>query len=820
MKRKFIYMCVEKRESYVSIINIGEDIMILKMKKVPYTFNVVRKEEKSHIELDKNGKQRLVKKTDNVEGSADFGNHIYYNVRNEQTGRLCENRCDMFMGMNPRLTDFGQWLKSKGKNLSPKELKAACFEEAERQKNFLNERFIFNKSPLEKYLDEHGECLDTKKLFMYKLNVTFTKDEYNKMLEHCNRDKFKTKMMMKKIKDEIICSFFNQIKRDQKIGQDVDGWETTIEDLIAMDNFHIKGEANPHIHSYMPPFDPVTNRLMNCRDFRNAKKMAHLKIEKKYKEFLLQGIAEGMDKIEGKQQRREYLRQRISHHNSLSKGIADYRALQALVKQTYAEGLSNPEKLQDLLKANGIREIKANKNAVNLAFESSTTSFMNTTSIFNIESFRDPKLRKMLRSYGERKTYDENTFTKVHEVEKIVKSNYDNIVKQMNDKLSDSPESEHKRIRKTMFKVFARRMKKDGLMMDLTKQGGLSYIVMSTNNFKSGKNLTLSALKSSLMVNELYHGKTLLELFSLESEDIEQHNIKYMSSVPKSIRYGRKRVHIVQEGDEDNTVKFELFRQKMTQDYLKYLGAVMIEQRNGFVLKKGSKPLMKVTKGENDSCRVSLSDVYPKQAAALLLDVFVDQSKNLQDTEVLRVFPVELNGDYQHLRELHIKLLFSTDKNTRNIVVEYPMMENDSRLKDMIANEVKTKIVQMDKKHNTCYKRIKNKSYNFTESMGISLLGKESFVPYKDEIEQKLNEQIIDLVVNHNVKEIKFNRKIDAEYFIENKGKLYELSQSMDNASKKKLDDFYKQFTNSDSTKPVSKQVQDETNRNRIRNKL
>lgn len=229
---------------------------------------------------------------------------------------------------------------------------------------------------------------------------------------------------------------------------------------------------------------------------------------------------------------------------------------------------------------------------------------------------------------------------------------------------------------------------------------------------------------------------------------------------------------------------------------------------------------MKVTKEENDSCRVSLSDVYPKQAAALLLDVFVDQSKNLQDTEVLRVFPVELNGDYQHLRELHIKLLFSTDKNTRNIVVEYPMMENDSKLKDMIANEVKTKIVQMDKKHNTCSKRMKNKSYNFTESMGISLLSKESFAPYKDKIEQKLNEQIIDLVVNHNVKEIKFNRKIDAEYFIENKGKLYELSQSMDNASKKKLDDFYKQFTNSDSTKPVSKQVQDETNRNRIRNKL
>ncbi|WP_196357470.1 hypothetical protein, partial [Vibrio campbellii] len=258
--------------------------------------------------------------------------------------------------------------------------------------------------------------------------------------------------------------------------------------------------------------------------------------------------------------------------------------------------------------------------------------------------------------------FDKGSFTTVNDVEQIVKSNYDNIIKQMNDKLESSPVSEHKRIKKQLFKVFARRLKKDGLLMDLTKQGAMSYLVMSSNNFKSGKNLTLTALKSSTLVNDKYHGKSLIELFSLEQDDIEFHDYHYMTDVPKSIRYGKAKVHILQDKSQVNFIDYELFRQRMNENYLKWLGADLIEHRNGFVLKKDNKPIMKVTKGVNDSCRVTLSDVHPKAAATLLQDVFTDQSKNLKEDEVLRVYPVNENGHYQHLRELQVKLMFSTDK--------------------------------------------------------------------------------------------------------------------------------------------------------------
>ncbi|HAS6065971.1 TPA: hypothetical protein I7114_04480 [Vibrio vulnificus] len=781
--------------------------MIFKMTKVAHTFNQVRKEEKIYIETNSKGRQFSVKKTVNVNDSANFGSHIYYNVKNKKTGLLCDKRCDMFMSINPNLADFGQWLKANGKNLSAKELKAKCFEEAERQKNYINEKYVLG-SPKAKYLDEYGECLDKTQIFGYMLNATLTQGEYQNILNHCKGDKYKAKMLMKRIKNDVICAYYNQIKKDQKIKG-----ETKIGDIESMDNYHIEGEENPHIHGYMHAFDPVTGRYMNPRYFALAKQLAHHKIEKKYKNLLIQGIALGADKIHALEQREHYLAE------CKAKGLDEAQCLEkleSLVKETYQKGFENPEQLEALLAENGIKEVKANGKTVNLTFNSSTVPFMNSTAIFTIDSFNDPKLKQMLKSYAERKAFDKGSFTTVNDVEQIVKSNYDNIIKQMNDKLDSSPVSEHKRIKKQLFKVFARRLKKDGLLMDLTKQGAMSYLVMSSNNFKSGKNLTLTALKSSTLVNDQYHGKSLIELFGLEQDDIEFHDYHYMTDVPKSIRYGKAKVHIVQDKSQVNFINYELFRQRMNENYLKWLGADLIEHRNGFVLKKDNKPIMKVTKGVNDSCRVTLSDVHPKAAATLLQDVFTDQSKNLKEDEVLRVYPVNENGHYQHLRELQVKLMFSTDKNANNIIVDYPMMKNDQMLKSMIQKELQAKLAAMDKKHITCSKRIKNGSYNFTDGLGIGLLSNAKNKSYRAIIEKKINEQIIDLVTRHDVKEIKFNRKVDTEYFLNNKDKIFDMAQSLSEDKKKKLITFYKQFEERrDNVKPKDKNQIDQKQRNK-----
>ncbi|PFG56462.1 hypothetical protein ATG66_2796 [Vibrio sp. ES.051] len=67
--------------------------MIFKMTKVAHTFNQVRKEEKIYIEIDSKGRQHSIKKTENVNDSANFGNHIYYNVKNKKTVEMFYTRC-------------------------------------------------------------------------------------------------------------------------------------------------------------------------------------------------------------------------------------------------------------------------------------------------------------------------------------------------------------------------------------------------------------------------------------------------------------------------------------------------------------------------------------------------------------------------------------------------------------------------------------------------------------------------------------------------------------------------------------------------------
>lgn len=752
--------------------------MIVKIQKVPFTFDT--------------------KYSGNKKGVADFANHIYYLVSSKKTGKYCPDRCDSEVNLDPMYKTFDQMLRQEGNKFTAKQLRQVCFEEAMRQKSFFLEPVLNSNKRI--YLDENGECFDTTKLFNYKCNFTFQKHEYDKILKSVQGDEYQAKKIMQEIKNEYFCIWYNEMLKYRGVTT-----RLTHEDIHSFDNWHIKGEANPHLHSYLSCMDRKTGRMMNSRMYSISKQKAHTKIEKKYKQFLDQGISLGFDKIEGLEQRRNYLIEQFEQGCTMREAIDNYRALQQRVKDVYKQGMSDPKQLQELLKANGIEEAKVNKKAVNLRFSE-------TTAIFNIESFRDKEVRDLLHAHSERVVNDRTSNIKVHELEKVIQYNYDAVQAKLQKKLYESPAELHHQIKRKAFKLYAKRLKKSGIIIDLTKQGAASYIVQGINSFKSDKNVSLTPFKSSLMVNPQLRGKSLLSEFELTQDDIFNHGIEYMDGVPKSIRYGKKRAYATMDLEESNLVSFESYRLKFNENYLLKLGAEKFELENGFVLFKQNKPLLKVERYDNGSAILTTSNVHPREAANLMLNVLIEDAKNLDKDKFIRVTPVDDSKDVQRLRELHLKLMFSNDKNARNIVVEYPNMANDQKLEEMIQKQLEYQFAQYDKSFASSKSKIKKGVYNFTDAKGVGLLNNPKMKQHKHLVGEKLNTQIIELITKHDVTEIKFNQRVDVEYFKDNQHKLLEMSQHLPKEEQDKVKKFLSEFEEAQSS-PSEKNEQKQKNR-------
>ena len=764
--------------------------MIVKIQKVPFTFNA--------------------KHNSNKKGVADFANHLYYLVSDKTTKLYSEKRCDLEMNIDPKLADFGQYLKIYGHTLTAKQLKQACFDEALRQKQFFLEPVL--NSSKRKFLDKNGECFDKTKLFNYKCNFTFQKHEYERILKSVNNDEYKAKKKMQEIKNEYFCIWFNEMLKHRNIST-----RLKHEDIRSLDNWHIKGEANPHIHTYLSCYDHKTGRMMNSRMFSVSKQKAHMLLEKKYKEFIDQGIALGFDKIEGLEQRRNYLIEQFENGYSMRQSIDNYRALQNRVREAYIAAMREPAKLKEILAQHDIEQVKANESGVNLRFKESSA-------IFNIESFRDKKVRDLLNAHKERVISDRTSFVKVHQLEEVIQSNYTAVQEILNKKLSETPQQHHNTVKRNAFKLYAKRLKKAGIIIDLTKQGAATYIVQSVNGFKSEKNVALSPFKSSLMINNQLHGKALLSDFEITQDDITKHGIDYMSGVPKSLRYGKKRAYATMDLEESNLVSFEAYRLKFSQSYLTKFGIEKLNLENGFVLLKNNQPLLKVERHSDDSAILTTSNVYPKQAANLLYETLIEDAKNLDKDKQYKITSMSNSSDDQSLRELHIKLMFSTDKNARNIYVDYPGIERDAKLQQMIQEQIDVQLAKCDKSFKTAQNKVKKGVFNFTEATGVGLIKNPKMTEHKHLIEAKLNSQIVELITKHDVKEIKFNQRVDVEYFKDNQHKLLELSQHLSKEEQDKVKRFLEELDQESQTtmtnKNQNKNEQKSSNKIRTKRKI
>ncbi|MFA0315826.1 hypothetical protein AB4521_11875 [Vibrio cyclitrophicus] len=761
-----------------------------------------------------------------IKDKANFANHLIYNITNKKTGLICPDRCDLFMNLNPQFKAFGAFLKIEGHKLDKKQVRIVCFEEARKQKShFL--KYVMN-SPNRKFLDENGECFDVKKLWHYKTSFNFQMHEYQNILKDFDSDEYKTKMKMQEIKNRFICVLYNRKKLQIKKSQNKDKTKTvkltkaettTIEDIESVDNFHIKGEANPHIHSYLHSFDPKTGALMNIS--AKDKQEAHKVIEKMYKQYLDQGIAVGFDKVEGLANRRIYLEQLLESGIGQRRTIDTYNALQQRVKTAFELGMKSPERLNEILAEHNVELIRAKatkkeygngeKAIINLRFPE-------TTAIFNIESFRDKSVRRLLQSHALRTEHNQRSRVKIHEVEEVIQLRYSIMQESLNKDLVLLPVDKHAERKKEAFEQFAQGLKESGIILDINAKGAASYLVMSNNTFKSLENVTLEPVKSSLMVNTELHGKNLAEYFSIDEQMALNHKIQYMTDVPKSVRYGKKKVHMIGDTSEVNFVNYELLIMRLTKDYLKKLDAHKVDTENGFVLFKGNKPLLKFEKIDDERAVITTSGLYPNQAAKLLHDVLIEDCNTLKKNEIIVVTPKSGNIETD-LRHLQVKLLFSTNKKSKKIKVDYPNKDNDPELKKLIQKELDYKFSTMDESLNKNVKKIKNNFYNFTEANGIAILNNPEMKEYKDQISQKLNEQIITLVAKHDVEEIKFNHVFQEEYFSENKNQLLEMAESLPPEEKAKVIQFVNRYeedtkTGSGSTKQTNTVKNKSKNRN------
>ena len=776
--------------------------MIVKMEKTHFTFTDRPIDKLTFIGMDlmKNGKRK---------GGGGLANHLYYLVADKKTGLYSKERCNLEIKLNPMLADLGEKLELIGESLTVKELKNICIEEAKSQQSHFVQYVKNSRKSID--LDENGECFDKNKLFNYKCNFDFQQHEYQKILDHFKGDKEQTKLKMKEIQNEFFCILYNDIKK----AQGIEGRLTKRSDIEVLSNWHIEGEANPHIHSYLHAFDPVSKRFMNARDFGLAKQRAHFKLEKKYKQFIDQGISLGYDKIDGIQGRRNYLSEWIPKIG-MRKTLDKYYKIQNEIGQI----LSNPKLSTDEMKAQleetGLKidvKVSGEKKVSNIHIRLNDSS-----AILTKHSFMNKEVRSKLGSFAERMTHDRKLTpnNKTNKMEEVIQEQYTTTIKILEKQLKLVPEEQKTIIKLNAFYNFAERCRKSGVYVDINKQGNCSYIKMGVNNFKSDKNISLTKFKSSLMISNELQGKNIKNVFDLDVEDIENYRLDHLNHIPNSLNYGKTTAYIRGNFDDINLVDYEHFILKMSRGFLTKKNITITEKDNCIYLTDGkNRPLIKIENIDKDKQLITTSNLYPNEAATLLHNLLIEDTKNLTEVDdVIVIKPTNGSTKYDNLRHLQLKILFSTDKNSKKIVVKYPNMKNDEKLIQMIEVEFNKRMNEIDKQFDINTKKIKKGVFNFTDKAGLTMLDNPNMENHHNEVRSKLNDQIIQLITKENVKDIRFNKQSSDEYMLANKAEIFDKAENLPPEEKAKLIAHYEEIEK-ENNKP--KQVYSNSKKNNLK---
>ncbi|NAZ53281.1 hypothetical protein GL177_07895 [Vibrio toranzoniae] len=676
--------------------------MIVKMKKVAFSCDNKRK-----------GKN-----------TGSLTNHILYLITDKKTKRYSDKRCHPSFALNPNQPDLGTLLTHKGASLRKSKLSELVNTYCLEQHRYITQHYVKN-SRKSKQLDDYQECLDPQKLFNYQGSLSFTQDEYQRLLKASGGDEVKAKSMMENITRQFLASYYNQSKKEQKIKG-----KTKPEQIELVSNFHIEDEANPHIHFYTHAYCPTTKRYMNPRYFSKTKQKAHKQIEKQFTQYLEQGIATGQQKTQARSARRDYLAYLLGHCHDWFEVKRSFRELEHLINEVLNGDKPLQAKITELQKKGLSIKVKPNQQ---LEIQQQSMPV-----ILTIDTFINRNLKQNLHRFAKQHQFEQqnqrygNT-TPVAKMETVLLNNLNAMNKALSKELGQIPPSEHKKAKNRAFKTFYERCLATGVLVNLNKQHHLSFHKLDENKQVSSQyNLKATKYNASLFNSPELSGKAIAQHFELDLDDIRQHQSELMDLMPRTINY-KKVVFFSMDNNQHNHVYQEYFHLNRYQSLFDYYGLEVFEDKNKTtVFNRKGESLIQIKQIDDNHSRITMNTLHGASAAKVLHSMLVREAKSLPEGQAIFIRPTKYSFGRQHLRYLHLEVMFSTDKHSQRIVVEYDNMNNDKKLQRMIDEKLEQELARFDKNF-LKYSQKNPDKYQFGEAVGTHLLESEHLSPAQRE---------------------------------------------------------------------------------------
>lgn len=739
-----------------------------------------------------------------------FKHHTLYVMLVKNLKKLSKKRCNLKFKCNEHMADLGAYIEAFGEELSYDDLDKIVEDYCRSNHEHIVKKNV-KHSKKSSCLDENNEChtaTGEDGLHYLKGNKTYQKHEHERIkdkissgdLEHkdnkCKIDKDLVKILkglnseeekrsaiVSYMSADIIAMYMNETKKQRGIK----GRKTKAIDINMMSNQHIEGEENPHDHFMFAPFDPVSGMYLNPMAFSYTKQKVHIAFEKKYSWCVDQGIAIGYWKKEGLMARREFLAECIANGQNWKEARKSYNDIKSNIQNEISSNKSTAEVIASL-KEKGIHLTPNSFGKMKIELDDSKVEL-------NTASFTGKDFEVAVKKFTERFEADRTLKSgqKVDKIEDVLTTIIEKTKVDLERDLKLATTPEQQKIAKlNAFKEFEIRCHNAGLVVNLNKQGNMSYHTVQDNNFKKNgiieNNAKLTKYKASTFINPELQGKSLISLFGLDEEAIMKHQNDLFEVMPKTLNY-RQTVYTNVDLSLMNTVAQEWYLQKRFQDFFDYWKTEARHNDNGSIsyFNKDTGEAIATEKQISDTeSTMTYNIANPKAAGGFIAALQMEKARALGEGQILTITPPEGRTNFDDLRHLQVELMFSTDANSNKVRVEYPNKATDEQLEKLIEQRLDKELERFDK---NVQKFSKNKTkFTFTEASGAHLIRNPDFIDYQDKIQDQVNRQIIDMITKNGITEIKFSTKDDS-YIERNEKALQKLAESLTDDKRKLVEE-------------------------------
>ncbi|HHC7200562.1 TPA: hypothetical protein ACN4AY_003468 [Vibrio parahaemolyticus] len=488
---------------------------------------------------------------------------------------------------------------------------------------------------------------------------------------------------------------------------------------------------------------------------------------------------------------------------ALNNNIVDYDKLQADLKEQGVEidfGFdhekdtnSHFDKKKDVEHIFEFTDLKTGIKFNNASFKGDARSKVKRfASSYNERNQLQNEVNKTFKTKAERLPYD------VDSIQTVLAHNMRMTKAAMNHELSLAPYSneEATAIRRKHFETYMQMCLESGILVNLNKQGNLTYHKINKNRkknngentdwFEAGKSqadYSAFKYKSSWFTEDL-RGKDIKELFELDDETIIRLNLTWvMDAFPArfmqyKVAFMSNNTNLLEQMNQNADAKsFLLLSIQKNYDYRK------LEQRSTFdggyyiYSIRNEQPTVYFKPSDDSSFDVLFQ---PFQARSAAMDTWAHTQKevleNLDNQDYGTSFYAKDGKVCDFLRTMYVERAFCPNQDMRNRIevrngydertVEFMQKKFDTMLEKAEAS--------IDKAINTPNKN----SFNFTNFHGAYVLSNEEFDgAFKERYEEFLNRSIVKLE-NAGFTDLTMNGIILEDYVRKNEQRIESLRES------------------------------------------